>query len=147
MTVEVQIACAGYPPAAGIPSTDEIAGWAEGALGSEARTLCLRVVDEAESADLNTRFRDREHPTNVLAFPANEPGLLGDIAICAPVVALEARQQDKVLADHYAHLVVHGVLHLLGLDHDTSGNAAVMEAREARVLEGFGVADPYGGET
>ena len=144
MTVEVQMDCADDSPAQDLPSAAQIADWAEAALNGEARAVCLRVVGEAEGAELNARFRDRDRATNVLAFPAHEPGLLGDVAICAPVALREARAQHKTLVDHTAHLVVHGVLHLLGLDHDTPGNAAIMEAKEARVLGQFGITDPYG---
>ena len=144
MTVDVQIAELDGTPA---PPAAEIARWASEARGEDSRSLCLRVVGEAEAAALNARFRDRGRATNVLAFPADEPGVLGDIAICAPVAALEARQQDKALADHYAHLVVHGVLHLLGLDHDTPVKAADMESRETEVLGRFGIVDPYGDQT
>ena len=142
MTVVVEIDNAAAPE--DVPSAGEIAGWAEAALDDEDRSVCLRVVGEAEGARLNARFRDRQHATNVLAFPADEPGLLGDIAICAPVATREAREQDKALADHYAHLVVHGVLHLLGMHHDTAASAQVMEAKEAQVLRCFGINDPYG---
>jgi len=144
MTVDVQIADLAGTPA---PAAAEIARWAEVARGEDTRSLCLRVVGESESAALNERFRDRDHATNVLAFPAEEPGVLGDIAICAPVAVLEAREQDKALRDHYAHLVVHGVLHLLGLDHDTPVKAADMESRELEVLVRFGIVDPYGDQT
>ena len=138
MTVAVQIACAGDAPAAA-----ELERWARRALAGDERALCLRVVDEAEGAALNGQFRRRAGATNVLAFAAMEAGLLGDIAICAPVAAREARAQRKPLADHYAHLVVHGVLHLLGMDHRTSGEAALMEEREAALLAGLGIANPY----
>ncbi|MCY4056871.1 MAG: rRNA maturation RNase YbeY [Gammaproteobacteria bacterium] len=144
MTVDVQIAELDGTPA---PPATEIVRWAVEARGEDTRSLCLRVVDQAESAALNARFRDRDKATNVLAFPADEPGILGDIAICAPVAALEAREQDKALADHYAHLVVHGVLHLLGHDHDTPVEAADMESREIEVLGRFGIVDPYGDQT
>ena len=144
MSVDVQIADLDGVPA---PSAAEIARWASEARGRDTRSLCLRVVDEAEAAALNARFRDRQQATNVLAFPAEQPGVLGDIAICAPVAAVEAREQDKGLADHYAHLVVHGVLHLMGLDHDTPRKAADMEAKEIEVLERFGIVDPYGDQT
>ena len=144
MTIDVQIADLDGTPA---PPAAQIIDWAEEARDGDPRTLCLRVVGEAEGAALNARFRDQGLATNVLAFPAEHPGLLGDIAICAPVAALEARKRDKPIADHYAHLVVHGVLHLLGLDHDTPGNAAVMEAKEAEVLKRFGIVDPYGEQT
>ena len=138
MTVDVQIACAEQTPAAA-----RIAAWARAARGAEAGAVCLRVVDEREGEALNGRYRQRPGATNVLAFPAGEQGQLGDIAICAPVAAREARQQGKALADHYAHLVVHGVLHLLGMGHDSASAAARMEAKEAAVLAGFGIANPY----
>ena len=144
MTVDVQIA---ELDGVSAPSATDIARWAKAARGSDARALCLRVVDGAEGAALNARFRNKPRATNVLAFVAEEPDILGDIAICAPVVAHEAEEQQKTIADHYAHLVVHGVLHLLGLDHDTPGNAAAMEAKEAQVLERFGIVDPYGERT
>lgn len=138
MTVDVQIDCAEQTPAAA-----RIAAWARAARGTEDGTVCLRVVDEREGAALNGRYRQRDGATNVLAFPAGERGMLGDIAICAPVAAREARQQGKALADHYAHLVVHGVLHLLGMDHESASAAARMEAKEADLLAGFGIANPY----
>lgn len=144
MTVDVQIAELDGSPA---PPATEIARWAVAARGEDTRSLCLRVVGEAEAAALNARFRDRGRATNVLAFPADEPGVLGDIAICAPVALVEAREQDKALADHYAHLVVHGVLHLLGHDHGTPVEAADMESREIEVLGRFGIVDPYGDQT
>ena len=141
MTVDVQIA---ELDGAATPSAAEIAHWAAEARGDDTRSLCLRVGGETEATALNARFRNRARATNVLAFPAAEPGVLGDIAICAPVAATEAREQDKALADHFAHLVVHGVLHLLGLDHDTPPKAADMEAKEIQVLRRFGIVDPYG---
>ncbi len=138
MTVAVQIACEDPTPAA-----DQIAGWATAALADDSRAVCLRVVGEAEGVKLNGRFRHQRRATNVLAFPTTEPDVLGDIAICAPVAAREARAQQKGLADHYAHLIVHGVLHLLGMDHDTAAAAAIMEAREVAILERLGIPDPY----
>lgn len=138
MTVDVQIACAEQTPAA-----TRIAAWARAACGAEDGAVCLRVVDEREGEALNGRYRQGAGATNVLAFPAGERGMLGDIAICAPVAAREARQQGKALADHYAHLVVHGVLHLLGMDHESASAAAQMEAKEADLLAGFGIANPY----
>lgn len=138
MNVDVQIACRDDTPC---PA--DVAVWAESALAGDDRALCIRVVDAAEGAELNGRFRGRTYPTNVLAFPAGESDLLGDIAICAPVASQEARDQGKRLADHYAHLVIHGVLHLKGLDHETESDAVAMEARESRLLESLGIADPY----
>ena len=121
-------------------------GWAASALGGDPRSLCIRVVEEPEGAQLNGRFRGRDHATNVLAFPADESGLLGDIAICAPVAAREAHDQGKRLADHYAHLIVHGILHLKGMDHGTETDAVAMEAQESELLAGFGIEDPYEGD-
>ncbi|MCY4013975.1 MAG: rRNA maturation RNase YbeY [Gammaproteobacteria bacterium] len=121
----------------------DVAAWAESALAGDYRALCIRIVDVAEGAELNGRFRGRNEPTNVLAFPAGESNLLGDIAICAPVASQEAREQGKRLADHFAHLVIHGVLHLKGLDHQTEAEAVAMEAQEVRLLQSLGIADPY----
>lgn len=139
MTVDVQIA---FPR--GAPPAERIAAWAAAAMAGDRRGLCVRIVGRRESAALNERFRGRAGPTNVLAFPAGETALLGDIAVCAPVASHEAAAQRKTATDHFAHLVVHGVLHLLGLDHDNEAAAAAMEAQEAQVLSRFGIADPYG---
>lgn len=138
MSVDVQIACSDETPPA-----ERIAAWAQAALEGDDRNICLRVVGEGEGLALNARFRRRQQPTNVLAFPAEESGTLGDIAICAPVAAREASAQRKPLAHHYAHLVVHGVLHLLGMRHDSDREAEAMEAREAQLLQGLGIANPY----
>ena len=138
MNVDVQIACSDDAPSAA-----DVAIWAESALAGDDRALCIRVVDAAQGAELNGRFRGRSQPTNVLAFPAGESDLLGDIAICAPLAAREARAQGKRLADHYAHLVIHGVLHLKGMDHETDADATAMEAQEAKLLQSLGIADPY----
>ena len=139
MTVAVQIACRrGAPPA------ERIRAWAAAAMAGDERGLCVRVVGSRESAALNQRFRGRAGATNVLAFPADEPALLGDIAVCTPLALSESAEQGKEPADHFAHLVVHGVLHLAGLNHDTDDAASAMQAREAQVLSRFGIADPYG---
>lgn len=110
--------------------------------------LTLRIVDEAESAQLNSRYRHRSGATNVLSFPFAEPALLappllGDIVICAALVSREAARQGKEETAHWAHLVVHGVLHLLGFDHETDADAAAMEGVETAVLRTLGFADPY----
>lgn len=121
--------------------------------------LTIRVVGAVESRRLNRTWRSKDKPTNVLSFPAAtlSPGAtgepprfpakefseLGDLAICAPVVAREAREQGKTLQAHWAHMVVHGVLHLLGYDHETDRDAEVMEARETKILAQFGYHDPY----
>ena len=107
-----------------------------------------RIVDEAEGRALNERWRGRDHATNVLSFPAELPPgvalpLLGDLVVCAPVVAREAAEQGKAEADHWAHLVIHGTLHLLGFDHETEAEATVMEDLERALLAGLGIGDPY----
>lgn len=110
--------------------------------------LCIRIVDEAESADLNARYRGKSGPTNVLSFPcdAEVPGSrpLGDLVICAPLVAAETVAQGKTPAAHWSHLVVHGVLHLLGFDHIGDHDAGTMESEERAILAGLGYPDPYG---
>ena len=114
--------------------------------------LSLRLVDEAESADLNQRYRGKAGPTNVLSFPFEPPpGIkgpryLGDLVICVPVVAREAAEQGKAPEAHWAHLVVHGVLHLLGYDHLDEAEAQAMEALETRLLANLGFPPPYADE-
>ncbi len=111
--------------------------------------VTVRVIDEAESAALNGGYRGRQGPTNVLSFPAETswPDLpdqpAGDIAVCAPVLAREAAEQGKALAAHWAHIMIHGALHLAGYDHETVAEAEVMEARERELLAALGIADPY----
>ena len=106
------------------------------------------MVGEKEGRRYNREFRDKDYATNVLSFPYEPlPGettrLLGDLVICAPVVMREAAEQGKRTRDHYAHLAIHGVLHLLGYDHETEGQAVRMEALEQRILLGLGIPDPY----
>lgn len=112
-----------------------------------AAELCIRIVDAQESADLNRRFRDQDKPTNVLSFPCDaalpEWPMLGDLVMCAPVIQCEAREQGKPAQQHWSHLVVHGVLHLLGYDHIEEGAAQEMEDIERRVLAGLAIPDPY----
>ncbi len=110
--------------------------------------LTIRLVDEAESQTLNRDYRGKDAPTNVLSFPVELPAgvdlpLLGDLVICAPVVEREAADQGKSSAAHWAHLSIHGVLHLLGFDHKTVQEATVMEAEERRLLAQLGYSDPY----
>lgn len=109
--------------------------------------LSVRIVDEAESARLNAHYRDRDYPTNVLSFPADAtmPGLrvLGDLAICAAVVDREASEQGKTVAAHWTHMIVHGILHLLGFDHVDDDEAEQMEALERRIMAELGYDDPY----
>ncbi len=144
--VEVQRAADGD----GCPDDDSFRRWAEAALeerGSQAE-LVIRIVTPRESQALNAEYRGKARPTNVLSFPFEAPpGLpthhLGDLVICAQVVNDEAVQQGKTAAAHWAHMVVHGVLHLRGFDHQESAEAEAMEAREAGILAGLGIADPY----
>ncbi len=123
--------------------------WAMHALEDYADAcLTIRIVDEEESADLNLRFRSRPGPTNVLSFAADVPPevgltLLGDVVICAPLVVAEAKAQSKDLQAHWAHLVIHGVLHLIGFDHQSESDAEAMEARETVLLAKLGFPDPY----
>lgn len=145
---------------AGVMSPDEgeLLRWLEYAakhVGASGE-VTLRLVDLAESQDLNSRFRGRDAPTNVLSFGTDQlpgmveygqPAILGDIVICVPLVSFEAQQQGKGEKDHWAHLIVHGLLHLVGYDHERSErDAAEMEALERAILAEFGVPDPYGDE-
>ena len=141
-------------PRRGLPAPVSFRRWVAVALAGARRRaaaeLTIRIVGAAEGRALNHRYRGRDDATNVLSFAAELPPglrlpLLGDLVICAPVVAREAREQDKPLAAHYAHLTVHGVLHLLGHDHQDEGAARRMEALETRMLAGLGIADPYAG--
>lgn len=136
--------------AEGMPDADAIHCWAVQALqpGREDAELSVRVVDEAEITALNRRYRGKDAPTNVLSFPFGglpgvETSLLGDVVICAPVVAAEAVVQGKPLAAHWAHLVIHGVLHLQGYDHHAQDEAQRMEALESRLLVHLGFPDPW----
>ena len=116
--------------------------------GDEAQAIVMLLTDDDTVADLNQRFRGKAGPTNVLSFPApaNPQGLLGDIALAYGVCAREAAEQGKPLKDHLQHLSAHGVLHLLGYDHQTDGEAEAMEALERSILESLGVPDPYATE-
>lgn len=108
--------------------------------------LSIRIVDEAESAQLNSHYRHKQGPTNILSFPVPEglpDMLLGDLAICAAVVAREAEEQHKSLDAHWAHMTVHGVLHLKGYDHEDPAEADAMETLETRILERLGYQNPY----
>ncbi len=133
-----------------LPGEDLIQQWLEAAIlpfQAEAE-VTVRIVDEAESQQLNFDYREKNKPTNVLSFPFQcPPGvelpLLGDLVICAQVVAREAAEQNKTLTAHWAHMVVHGSLHLLGFDHINEEDATEMEAEEIQILAELGFADPY----
>jgi probable rRNA maturation factor len=135
-----------------VPTVAALQRWAAPArrrAAPESAGLCIRVVGNAASRRLNHRYRRRDKPTNVLSFPASPEeqaltGVLGDLVICAPVIAAEARVQHKTREAHWAHIVVHGVLHLHGYDHERSARAArEMETLEVEILRGFGYLDPY----
>jgi probable rRNA maturation factor len=139
--------------AASPPSDAHLARWAKAAAAglSEQLELVIRIVDDAESRTLNRDYRGKDRPTNVLSFPFEGPGhlpreSLGDLVICAPVVAQEAQQQGKSLEAHWAHMVIHGVLHLCGHDHQEDEEATAMEALEVALLSRLGYPDPYGDE-
>lgn len=133
-----------------VPSVAQLRDWANAALQGkrEAAELLVRVVDEAESAALNNTYRGKNTPTNVLSFPLDAPPNipcihLGDLVVCAPVVEREAAEQGKRIEAHWAHMVVHGVLHLLGYDHINDAEASFMESDETRILQSLGYPDPY----
>ena len=132
-----------------IPAVEQVQQWLTAALQADYARLeqTIRVVDEPESRMLNSQFRDRDSATNVLAFPADSDLLdydcLGDLVICAPLVAAEAKAQGKTEDAHWAHLVIHGMLHLQGYDHQTAAQAARMEALEVKILDTLGYTNPY----
>ena len=137
----------------GLPDASELRRWAEAALSGAHHAgdaeVTLRIVNEVESTALNEAYRHKQGPTNVLSFPFEAPPgvesvLLGDIVICAPVVLREAISQEKPAHAHWAHLVIHGVLHLLGYDHHDETSAEAMESLEIHILAGLGYSDPYG---
>ena len=132
-----------------LPAADSIAQWVGAALQAEYLDLeqTIRIVDEDESRALNSQFRGKDKATNVLAFPADsdllEYDCLGDLVICAPLVEAEAKAQGKPADAHWAHLVIHGMLHLQGYDHQTEDQAARMEALEVEILDTLGYTNPY----
>ena len=147
MTIEVEIQRASSIPA--VPSDPQFRQWAAAALMElDEAELLIRIVDLDESRELNFRFRNRNQATNVLSFPSELPEeidlpLLGDVIICAPLVEAEAGQQNKEPMAHWAHLTIHGILHLLGYDHQTEDEAARMEALETSLLRSLDIQDPY----
>ena len=152
--VDVQVACDDK----GLPESNEIQSWVRHAISVAASDvtgeveITVRIVDSEEIQALNREFRQQDRSTNVLSFPAGlieglpaaVPKALGDIVICAQVVSDEATEQGKASSAHWAHMVVHGTLHLLGFDHVDENEAIEMEGQESRILTKLGVADPYG---
>lgn len=134
----------------GLPTEEQIVQWATGAVQPEGNEveMTVRIVDEAESHELNLTYRGKDRPTNVLSFPFECPDevelpLLGDLVICRQVVEREASEQEKPLMAHWAHMVVHGSLHLLGYDHIEDDEAEEMESLETQIMQGLGFDDPY----
>ena len=134
----------------GLPTAEQIEQWATAAVQpqSDEVEMTVRIVDEAESHELNLNYRGKDRPTNVLSFPFECPDevelpLLGDLVICRQVVEREAQEQDKPVMAHWAHMVVHGSLHLLGYDHIKDDEAEEMESLETQIMTGLGFADPY----
>lgn len=153
LQVDIEVASDGLS----VPGAADIERWISAALSMAGRLqqpeaeVSLYVVDEEEGRELNLQYRNKDYPTNVLSFPADLPEelalpLLGDLVVCAPVVEREAREQDKLLTAHWAHMLVHGTLHLLGFDHIEDAEADEMEALETRILAQLGFADPYAAE-
>jgi probable rRNA maturation factor len=143
-------------PRTGLPAAVSFRRWVAAALDGRIREadLAIRLVDAKEGRALNRHYRGKDYATNVLSFPADvaegvklpkgvKMPLLGDLVLCAPVVAREARDQGKPLNAHYAHLTVHGALHLLGWDHEDDADAECMEKLEREILAGLGIDDPY----
>ena len=147
MIIDLQIAC---EQESGLPTAEQIEQWATAAVQpqSDEVEMTVRIVDEAESHALNLNYRGKDRPTNVLSFPFECPDevelpLLGDLVICRQVVEREAQEQEKSVMAHWAHMVVHGSLHLLGYDHIEDDEAEEMESLETQIMIGFGFADPY----
>ena len=153
MTVQVDIQIAVEDKS--VPESGDITLWINHALQASGRggefEVSVRVVDETEMQELNGKFRDQNKPTNVLSFPAspidglpNDTELpLGDIVICAGIVRREAEEQNKAISDHWAHMLVHGTLHLLGFDHINDSDAAIRENLEIQIMTNHGIANPY----
>ena len=147
MIIDLQIAC---EQETGLPTAEQIEQWATAAVQpqSDEVEMTVRIVDEAESHELNLNYRGKDRPTNVLSFPFECPDevelpLLGDLVICRQVVEREAQEQEKPVMAHWAHMVVHGSLHLLGYDHIEDDEAEEMESLETQIMTGLGFADPY----
>lgn len=134
-----------------VPGEDEILHWAGAALAGNGSVgeITIRVIDEEEMQALNYKWRNIDRPTNVLSFPLGGAAcpLLGDIAVCAPVIKREASRQGKPLNAHWAHSIIHGILHLTGYDHKHDKEAEIMERKETALMEDLGFPDPYTLET
>ncbi|WP_240097113.1 rRNA maturation RNase YbeY [Thermomonas flagellata] len=152
--VRLEVSVGYAVPRKGLPAAVSFRKWVAAALDGRIREadLALRLVGAREGRALNRHYRGRDYATNVLSFPAELPPglppglrlpLLGDLVLCAPVIAREAKEQGKPLAAHYAHLTVHGALHLLGWDHQDPREAEAMEQLERQILAGLGLPDPY----
>lgn len=133
-----------------VPTLDNIERWVSLAIGQHAENadVCIRIVDETEITELNSNYRSKKSPTNVLSFPADIPDyidipMLGDLVICAPIVEREAIEQGKPSASHWAHMTIHGTLHLLGYDHINDSEASIMENLEIELLEKLNIPNPY----
>ncbi|WP_434359307.1 rRNA maturation RNase YbeY [Parasalinivibrio latis] len=145
--IDLQLACENE---AGLPDAEQLQNWFEAAVKPyrESAEVTIRIVDEEESQSLNRDYRGKDKPTNVLSFPFEAPpgvelDLLGDLVICRQVVEREADEQKKPVFAHWAHMVVHGSLHLLGYDHIEDDEAEEMEALEVEIMEGMGFENPY----
>lgn len=144
--LDIQVVCTSDTD----PTADQFQLWADTALShlNKDFELTIRVVDNSESQQLNHQYRNKNKPTNVLSFPFEVPegielNLLGDLVICSDIVASEALQQNKAITDHWAHLVIHGCLHLLGYDHIEEAEAEEMESLEIQLLASLGIDNPY----
>ncbi len=150
LELDLQFAC---QDSQGLPGESEFHQWASHAIENfqQQAELTVRLVDEAESQQLNSDYRGKDKPTNVLSFPFEAPpgielDLLGDLIICRQVVEREAKEQNKTLSAHWAHMVVHGCLHLLGYDHIDDSEAEEMESLETEIMQKMGFSDPYAAE-
>ena len=144
--IDVQTVC----DSKNLPCEQQFQQWVDAALSgfSEDTETVIRIVDEQESAELNERYRHKQGSTNILSFAADIPdyvaiNLLGDLVVCAPVIAKEADEQGKSLHHHWAHIIIHGVLHLLGYDHIDAEEAEFMESKEIAILQTLAIANPY----
>ncbi|MDO6711664.1 rRNA maturation RNase YbeY [Aliiglaciecola sp. 2_MG-2023] len=145
--LDIQIACENN----NLPTAQQFEQWVKFALADQQideTELTIRIVTPEESQNLNATYREKDKPTNILSFPFEAPAeiklnLLGDLVVCADIVEKEAEQQNKLLSDHWAHMIVHGSLHLLGFDHVDDQDAEIMESLEVQILTKLGIDDPY----